>query len=196
MIGQAVHRLKVADQGTAQRTEIHALVGNRSKTQEHSIAPRAGEVAGAEVRPVGLDDVLVPVEQVQQLGAQVLRQLQIEHRHLIRQQRLLELRPGHLQRRHVEVVDLVEAARNIGALAPVHDLPAEAHLRGHGAEIEAPEPKRIQQARVAAGHALGVMGQLNVIGGGVHDLEIVEAGATQEDSALLLVVERDLADAR
>ena len=108
---------------------------------------------------------------------------------------MAELRPRYLQRRHVEVVDRVQPAGDEGALAPVDDLPAQAQLGWHPAECEAVEPKRVQQARIAADHALRVVRERNVRGVVIHDLEVIESGAAHEDAGLVAVVERELRDA-
>ena len=104
VVGQAIHRLEVGVQPAAQRAEVDAEVGDRAEPEEDALAARGAEVVGAEVGAGRLRHRLVPVEQVQELAAQVLGELQVEDGHLIRQQRLAQLRARHPQRRDVEVV--------------------------------------------------------------------------------------------
>src|SRR5437660_2371673 len=73
VIAEARDGLEVADQRAAKGAEVHAEVGNGAKAEDHAVAAGPGYVARAEVRSVRLDDVLVPIEEVQQLAAQVLR---------------------------------------------------------------------------------------------------------------------------
>ena len=186
--------LESRDERAAQRAEIHSLVGEGAEAEQHPLPAGHAEVVRAEVRAGGLGPRIVPFEQIQELAADALAQLQIEHRHLIGQQRFLELGSRHAQRRHIEVVDRVETALNERALAPAHDLPAEAQLRAPAAEIEPPEAERIEQPRVVADEILRGARQGRALGIAVHHREIVEAVAAHENARAVPVVERQLCD--
>jgi len=83
--------LEVGDVGAAQGAEVNAQVGELAEV-EHDLAPSgSSRIIGAEIGAIRLGLGLVPLEQVQELAAQMLGELHVEQGHLVGQQRLLQL---------------------------------------------------------------------------------------------------------
>ena len=166
--GKAVHGLEVGDERPAERTEVHALVGERTEAEHHFAAARGREIVVAEIGAGRFRHRRVPVGDVDSLRRQVVVELDAEVDHLLRQEGFLQLRARHAQRRDVEMVDGVDAVLDERALAPAHDLAAETQFGGHAAEVELGVHERVEQARVAHDEVFGPVRQrraLGVVGG-------------------------------
>ncbi len=92
------------------------------------------------------------------------------------------------------MIDRVETALDERALTPADDLASQPQLRGHRPEVEAQEPEGIEQPRIAAHEALRVVRQRRAVRVAVHDREVVQPVATDEQSRLVLEIERQLGD--
>jgi hypothetical protein len=192
-VGRATHALEIADQRSAERPEIDALVGKRAEAEHDLVAARHGEIIRRKVAARGLGDGRVPVEHVDRLRAPPLVELQREVDHLLRQEPLLEFGTGHAQRRHVEVVEHAEPVLDERALAPAHGLAPETHFRRHAAEIEARIGEGIQQPGVALDEVFGCIGQAGALAIALVDIHVVQPGRTHE-RAVVAVIDRQLGD--
>src|SRR6266404_4201700 len=109
--------------------------------ESHGVVARSGavaDVAGGD-RPVvaaaHVNGGVGPLDLVEQIEAAVLAQALVGEDDGNRQKHLLELSAWLVKRWHVDRVDLIDAL-NEQALAPVHDLIADAHLQRLVVDVE------------------------------------------------------------
>ena len=113
-----------------------------------------GEIIGAEERAArfGSDlrvrEMLVPPRHPRRFDRQAVGDLLQQPQHRRRAQGFLQFGAGRAQLLHVDRIEDVDPVPDERALAPVHDLVADAHEERAASEVKPPERVDIEQLRV------------------------------------------------